>query len=166
MSIDRSPTSARRAPLWVVALVAVVTIVAAGFAVVAIRNLRATPQPVAALRLALAPPDDVTVGGGTDYPFGLSLAPDGRRLIFPAARQGATQLWLQDLTTGDLQSLPGTDDGVLPFWSPDGRAIGFFAAGKLRVLTFKNGAVRDVADAPAPRGAAWHPSGDIIFSPG
>src|SRR5687767_14352539 len=165
MSIDRSLTSTGRAPLWLVAVIAVVAIAAAGVAVVAVRNLRARPPSVPALRLALVPPDDLTVGGGTDYPFGLSLAPDGRRLVFPAARQGATQLWLLDLTTGDRQSLPGTEDGVLPFWAPDGRAVGFFAAGRLRLFAFEDGKVRDLADAPAPRGAAWHPNGDIVFAP-
>jgi Tol biopolymer transport system component len=165
MSIDRSLSTAGRAPLGAIVLIVIVAIAAAVFAVVALRNLRARPQLVPPLRLTLAPPDELTVGGGTDYPFGLSLAPDGRRLVFPAARQGATQLWLYDLTTADLQSLPGTVDAVLPFWSPDGRAVGFFAAGKLRVFSFEDGTVRDVADAPAPRGGAWHPAGDIIFAP-
>lgn len=123
------------------------------------------PRLSTALRLSLDLPDELSIGGGTDYPFGLSLAPDGRRLVFPAVSGGTIQLWLKDLTTGDTQPLPGTHDGVLPFWSPDGRNVGFFATGKLRVFAFENGRVIDVAEAPSPRGAAWHPNGDIIFAP-
>ena len=54
---------------------------------------------------------------------------------------------------------------MLPFWSPDGGSLGFFAGGKMRVFVFDDGSVRDLADAPSPRGAAWHPNGDIVFAP-
>ena len=53
----------------------------------------------------------------------------------------------------------------MPFWAPDGRAIGFFAGGRLKALTLENGSVADLAAAPSPRGGVWHPNGDIIFAP-
>ena len=155
-----------RASTWLISLLAIVAIAAAAGAVVVLRTLRASPSPAPpTLRLALNPPDNLTLGGGLDYPFGLSLAPDGRRLVFPAARVGLTQLWMRDLTTGETQALPGTDEGVLPFWAPDGRALAFFANKRLRVLTFEDAAIRDLAAAPSPRGGVWHESGDIIFAP-
>ncbi len=178
MSIDRRVhvTSVRhegfghhdagRARTWLVALVSVVVVAAAAVAGLALRNLRATSSlPAPALRLALHPPDDLAIGGAPDYPFGLALAPDGRRLVFPAAKAGQTQLWVRDLTTGETQALPGTDEGVMPFWAPDGRAIAFFANRRLRVMTLEDAAIRDLADAPAPRGGVWHENGDIIFAP-
>ncbi len=135
-------------------------------AIIALRNLRARPPVgVSPLRLALTLPEDLALGAGADYLFGLSLAPDGRRLVFPAARFGLMQLWLRDLTTGETQALPGTDEGVLPFWAPDGRAVGFFAGGRMRVITLENAGINDLANAPSPRGGAWHPGGDIIFAP-
>ena len=161
MSIDRSRTR----PLWPAFVIPLVI----GVAVLASFAWRArsveTPTVEPPLRLALAPPENLTIGGGTDYLFGLVLASDGRRLVFPASQAGHTQLYLRDLSTGELQPLPGTEDGVLPFWAPDGRAIGFFANGRLSALTLEDGQVRDLAAAPAPRGGAWHPGGDIIFSP-
>jgi hypothetical protein len=54
---------------------------------------------------------------------------------------------------------------VFPFWSPDGTSLGFFAEGKLRTIRLADNVVADVADAPVPHGAAWHPSGDLIFAP-
>lgn len=148
------------------ALLAAVTLAAAGLAFTGLRTFRAASSAATpALRLALTPLEELALGGGPDYPFGLSLAPDGRRLVFPAAKQGLTQLWVRDLTTGESQPLPGTEEGVLPFWAPDGRAIGFFANRRLRVITLEDAAVRDLADAPSPRGGAWHQGGDIIFAP-
>ena len=129
------------------------------------------PEPPQPLRLTLAHPDGLVVGGGLDYEFGLALGPDGRRLVFPAVNaagghhQGPGQLWLRDLRTNDLAALPGTDRGVMPFWSPDGASIGFFSDGKLRTLDVASGTVRDLADAPEPRGAAWLANGDIVFAP-
>ena len=113
----------------------------------------------------MTPPTGLTLGAGIDDPFGLAVAPDGRRIAMPASRSGQAQLWLHDLTTAETQPLPGTEDGVLPFWSPDGRSIGFFAAGELRVFTLDDGMVRTLAPAPSARGGVWHPDGDIVFAP-
>jgi Tol biopolymer transport system component len=92
------------------------------------------------------------------------LAPDGRRLVYPAAKAGVVTLWLHDLRTGDTSALPGTSQGVAPFWSADGTRVGFFAGAQLRVIDLAHGSVGSLADAPAPRGGAWNTTGDIIFA--
>jgi hypothetical protein len=53
----------------------------------------------------------------------------------------------------------------MPFWSPDGQRLGFFADGRLKTLALSAGQVVDLADAPAARGGVWHPDGSIIFAP-
>ncbi len=144
-------------------------LVAAVFALPAIRHWREQPLPPPEapqpLRAAWAAPDGLDIGAGEDYVFGLSLAPDGRRLAFPAVKAGVTSLWLQDLRTGDAQLVPGTDRGTLPFWSADGSSIGFFADGHLRVLDLGSGQITDIAEAASPRGGAWSASGELVFSP-
>jgi len=106
------------------------------------------------------------VGAGSDHPFGLALAPDGRRLAYPAARQGLVSLWLQDLSSGDARSLPSTDGAAAPFWSPDGTRIGFLAAGRVRAIDLASGSISDLAEAPFGRGGAWNEAGDLVFAPG
>lgn len=123
------------------------------------------PPPPAPLRLSLPLADGVVLGAGTTYPFGLALAPDGRRAVATATRDGEVALWLHDVTTGRAEALPGTGSGVLPFWSHDGKRIGYFANGRLHTLDLESGRVEDLADAPSPMGGAWQPSGDIIFAP-
>ena len=126
------------------------------------------PTPTPVLRLSLAHPAELVVGNGPAYPFGLAVAPDGRRVVFPAARADAdsasVQLWLRDLSSGALQALEGTKGSVLPFWSPDGTEIGFFAEGKLRSLRLSDHRVRDLADAPRPAGGAWEDDGAVVFA--
>ncbi len=112
------------------------------------------------------PPDAVEVGAGSDYPFGLALAPDGRRVVYPAARAGLVSLWLQDLSTGETRALPSTDGAATPFWSPDGSRVGFLSEGRLRALDLATGSVTDLVEAQAGRGGAWNQSGDLVFAPG
>ena len=138
-------------------------------AVPAVRHWRERPPapvpPAQPLRSAWIPPDGLDAGAGADYSFGLSLAPDGRQLVYPAAKAGVVSLWLHDLSSGTTRELPGTTGAAMPFWSPDTNRIGFFAAGKLRALDLVNGTTSDLADASAGRGAAWNREGVLVFAP-
>ena len=150
-------------------LAAVAVVLAALLAVPAIRHMRErppeSPPPPQPLFAAWSPGADVEPGAGGDYLFGLALAADGRRLVYPAAKAGVVALWLQDLRTGETRALPGSDRAVAPFWSADGTRIGFFADGQLRILDLTAGTVATLADAPSPRGAAWNVAGELVFAP-
>ena len=123
----------------------------------------APPQPET-VRSAWLPPETVEVGAGTDYPFGLALAPDGRQLVYPAAQAGGVSLWLQDLSTGDTRSLPATDGAVAPFWAPDGTRVVFSSQGRLHAIELAPGTVHELADAPATFGGTWNQAGDVVFA--
>lgn len=151
-------------------IVAAAAIVAAALlAVPAVRHWREQPPPPptppAPLRATLAVPDDLAIGAGAGYVFGLTLAADGRRLVYPAARAGVISLWLHDLATGAVRPLPDTDQAAAPFWSADGTRVGFFANGQLRIIDLRSGASSTLTDAPSPRGGAWNAAGDIVFAP-
>ena len=120
--------------------------------------------PLQPLRAAWLPDESLHVGAGTDYPFGLAISPDGRKLVYPAARAGTVSLWLQSLTTNETRALPSTDGAAAPFWAPDGTRVGFFAAGRIRAIDLATGSVTDLAEAPSGRGAAWNTAGDLIFA--
>lgn len=111
------------------------------------------------------PPPQVEPGAGSDFPFGLALSPDRRRLVYPATRAGAVALQLDDLTTGRSAVLPSTDGAVSPFWSTDGQRVGYFADGRVRMIDLASGTVTDLADAPNGRGGAWNTAGDLVFAP-
>jgi Tol biopolymer transport system component len=61
--------------------------------------------------------------------------------------------------------VPGTEKARAPFWSPDSRALGFFAAGKLKTIDLSGGAPHTVCDASRSTGGSWSPDGTIIFVP-
>lgn len=65
--------------------------------------------------------------------FRPSWAPDGRRLV---TSDGASlRIW--DPATGESAPIPGTEDGVLAAWSPDGEWIAFVKPERTDTLRFR-----------------------------
>ena len=98
-------------------------------------------------------------------PTAFAISPDGRRLVFVAFRNGQTQLFLRSLDGDSTQPLSGTEAANLPFWSPDGRSVGFFALQELKRIDIDGGLVQTVARAQPGPGATWGPDGMILFAP-
>jgi serine/threonine protein kinase len=94
-----------------------------------------------------------------------TLSPDGSKLVFVGYSSAFSSLWVRDLKTGAVTSLPGTEQPIFPFWSPDSSMLGFFANGKLRTIPAAGGAVQIICPALAGRGGSWNSSGTIIFTP-
>jgi len=94
------------------------------------------------------------------------ISPDETKLAFAAIDQnGAIKLWTRSLKASDATAIPGTDVVASPFWSPDGRSLGFFAGGKLKTVELGGGNLQILADSSSPGPAAWAPDGTILFKP-
>ena len=153
---DRQAVHPRRTrPLGLAALCAVA-------AVLAVWQLthRDTPLPPV-VRLRIDPPPGTALD-----PRGPAFAvfPDGARLGSAACGQSGCRLYLRALDRIDSTEIEGTDDAAAPFFSPDGRWIGFFGAGKLKKVALSGGAPVVLADAPQTYGAAWLPDHAIAFA--
>ena len=85
--------------------------------------------------------------------------------MFVANGDKGSQLWLRSLDQATAQPLAGTEGALYPFWSPDSRALGFFADAKLKRMDLPASPPRVLADAPATRGGTWNRDGVIVFSP-
>ena len=98
---------------------------------------------------------------------GVAVSPDGTMVAFVVGlvARSENELWVRSLETMSARRLEDTQGAALPFWSPDGRRIGFFANSKLKVVTVSGGRVETLADAPSGRGAAWNRSNVILFAP-
>ena len=152
-----SSTSRGRPALM--AALAVAAAVIAAMAVPTMRYLRETPpSSLPETRLEITTP-------ATDEPASFALSPDGRQIVFVASGDGASRLWLRSLSTTTAQPLAGTEGAVFPFWSPDSRAIGFFAGNTLRRLDLGGGAPRTLAPALSARGGTWNVDDVIVFAP-
>ena len=130
---------------------------------------RGQPAAVAELvRFPVYPPPGTAFTGtiSTSVPVPqFALSPDGRTLVFAAAPDGVKPtLWLRSFDEVAARLLPGTEDAARPFWSPDGRSIGFVAEGKLKRIPSLGGPVQVFAEnVGVPRGASWAASGMVYF---
>jgi serine/threonine protein kinase len=98
----------------------------------------------------------------------LALSPDGRTLAMVAYSSAANKyvLWTYEVGGRGTKLVQGTEDASYPFWSPDGRSVGFFSQGKLkRVDVFSGRSPQVVCDAAHGRGGAWSRDGVILFAP-
>jgi Tol biopolymer transport system component len=97
----------------------------------------------------------------------LALSPDGRMLVMVgySAQANDYMLWTSDLGGRRATLLDGTQGAAYPFWSPDGKSIGYFADGKLKKMDVSGGQPQVLCDAPNGRGGAWNRDGVILFAP-
>ena len=150
---ESAPAPVRRTAPWIAACGALAVVATAGW------MRRAEPAAPGSLRMSVTAPD------GARFRYaGLAISPEGTRIAFSAVKDGAPQLWIRDLTTGEDRPLEGTGQAVNPFWSPDGEHLSFFDAGKLKRMEAKGGLIRTLCDAGADGNGWWDPNGGIYFT--
>jgi Tol biopolymer transport system component len=140
-------------------LVAVAVLAAIAFAILYFRR---PPVPEAhTVRFFVQPPDQGTISGGG----GQHISPDGLKLVYPVTdADGRRLLWTRPIDSLIAQPLAGTEDASNPFWSPDSRFIGFYAAGgKLKKVEFTGGPTQVLTDVQVRGGGAWSREGVIVF---
>ncbi len=95
-----------------------------------------------------------------------ALSPDGRYLAFAAnrVRAGSGALWVRAFDAADATVVEGTEGAEYAFWSPDSRSVGFFAGGKLKVVSADGSGLRELCDAPAGSGGTWNAEDVILFA--
>ncbi len=101
---------------------------------------------------------------GATYLHSLALSPDGKTLAMSVTRAGKGELWLRRMDQIEAHAVRGAEEGKYPFWSPDGRWVGFFAQGKLKKVAAGGGPAETLCDSPSPRGATWGPDRTILFA--
>jgi serine/threonine-protein kinase len=105
-----------------------------------------------------------TVGMGRPSRTAIALSPDGRFLAF-VAREGERQrLYVRGLDEAEARPLAGTDGADSPFFSPDGRSLGFWAAGAIRRVAIDGGPPVEVCPSAPLAGAAWPAPDEIVFA--
>ncbi len=116
----------------------------------------------------LPPPPGTTFHVYGANPGAFALSPDGRRLAFGARNaDGSSRLWVRDLAALEAYPVPGGEDPLYVFWSPDSRSLGFFAKGRLKVVEASPSPPppRELAEVIEARGGSWGPDGTILYAP-
>jgi serine/threonine-protein kinase len=108
----------------------------------------------------LQPPP--TGGGGR-----VAISPDGRAIVFAGPGQGSSQLWLRRLDQLTSTPIAGTEGGYAPFFSPDGRKVGFIRNGSsLRVASLDGTPTLTLIDTANTTSGDWSDDGWIYVEGG
>jgi serine/threonine-protein kinase len=138
-------------------------VLAAAFGIYQYSSSQIPPAAIASSHFTIVLPEGVEMVNTNMAP--LAIAPDGRTIAFPGRRAGKTLLFVNDISTGETRALEGTDDVRSPFFSPDGRWIGFFGKSKLQRISVNGTSRQEIADAADARGGTWGTDDVIYFAP-
>jgi serine/threonine-protein kinase len=115
--------------------------------------------------------DGATDGEAVSATFRFRISPvaisrDGRKLVYGVDDpDGTRRLYLRELGRLDAQPIRGAENGVSPFFSPDGEWVGFVADGDLRVVRSTGGTPRTLASVGNFKGGEWTDGEHILYAP-
>jgi Tol biopolymer transport system component len=163
---EAAPAATQPAGWWRAVVVGLATLVAgsviAGLTVWTL--MRPAPQRPARWPLTPSAGESMTSQTGTD----IAISPDGTRIVYIADRNGTRQLYLRRTDQLGTAAIPGTEDAIAPFFSPDGEwvAFGAYPEGKLKKVSLLGGPPVTICDVPDLRNASWGDGGTIVFASG
>ena len=106
---------------------------------------------------ALAPPG---AGGGAR----VAVSPDGRAIVYTGPGDGAPRLWYRRLDQLSATPITGTEGASSPFFSPDGRRIGFIKAGtSVRIASLDGAPTVTLSDKANSTSGDWSDDDWIYF---
>jgi serine/threonine protein kinase len=153
--------AAARMPRWqLAAIISSTAIVAALAAAVIVWNLRPNPPAAVARFSFVLPEEQASSRGGRPT---ITISPDGQNIVYQANRQ----LYLRPISDVDARPIEGTNlDVAAPFFSPDGKWIGFYAASerKLKKVAITGGAAVTISEMEFPYSASWATDDQILLA--
>ncbi len=133
---------------------------------------RPAPAPAAeaqTVRFTMPAPAGLRFGSSmsTIETVTLAFSPEGTRLAFIATgADGVSRIVIRSLDSEEVRPVAGSERAHSAFWSPDGRSLAFFAAGKLKRVDQSGGAAIVICDVSTASGltGSWGSNGDILFA--
>ena len=149
-------TADRRSPAIAITASVIVAAVVTGFAVWSLRP--SNPREVSRFTYEIPPETPLRVRNRNV----VAASPDGRQFVYNTAEG----LHLRSLDQLESRLLPGTEATlVAPFFSPDGRSVGFSQQSQLKRVSLSGGAPVAIAEHSSPlASASWAADGTIFFA--
>ena len=158
LAASPSPAARHQRKHWIPVLAATL---AAALAAVAGWTLKpSAPLPIVRSQIVLPADQRFTSANGRQI---LAISPDGTRLVYGANNQ----LYQRNLSEPEGRPIPGTEQSISPFFSPDGHWIGYYsvADSTIKKAPTAGGPPIPILKTPFVYGTSW--AGDhIVFSDG
>jgi serine/threonine-protein kinase len=159
-----APAAGGRARYRLPAAIAIVVL--GGIAALAWLRPGTTESPSRFVRrfpVTLSPAEQLSGGVGSL----LALSPDGQTLVYLAVVDDVFRLYRRTLDELDTAPIPGTEDAAAhPFFSPDGRWVGFHSGPAVMKVALAGGRPVGLGTVSGgePRGASWGEDDSIIVA--
>ena len=140
----------------------VLLVSAIGFIVVAQFRPTALPLPPVQRFDIVLPPNALWVG---DILSGLAFSPDGTMLAYNGQdSSGQRQLYLRPLDQHNAIPISGSEDGQFPFFSPDGRWVGYRVGNRIVKTPVRGGSPETVCETNGAGLGTWLESNTVVFT--
>ncbi len=117
-----------------------------------------------AIRLSFDPPRDLAFND--TMPDAAVISPDGQKIAFTAtSAAGKNMIYVRNLDSSEVKLLPGSENALEPFWSPDSRSIAYGSNGKLKRSDLTGANAQVLCDSARLIGGSWSKDGIIVFAP-
>ena len=94
----------------------------------------------------------------------LDVSPDGRSLVYVGMSGGESRLFERRLDSFEVRPLPGTEGAIHPFFSPDGRWVGFLTNDKVKTYSFATGTTNTLGDVTTGAVGTWTKDDQIFVA--
>jgi serine/threonine-protein kinase len=119
---------------------------------------------VAPAERLLSVPADNTYGEQRPSQIAMAVSPDGRNVVFSAVQEDVQRLYLRPIDQLQATPIQDTEGGTSPFFSPDGKWIGFWAHGAINKVAVAGGPATSVCETGPIFGASWADNEAIVFA--
>ncbi len=117
------------------------------------------PGPLGRFAIQLEPITSL----GSGFAQQVALSPDGTVLAFVGRGPRGNQIYVRGMADSLPRPVAGTEGGFGPFFSPDGRQIGFWSPQRLQRVPVEGGSPTVIADS-AGAWAAWTGGGAVVYA--
>jgi eukaryotic-like serine/threonine-protein kinase len=93
----------------------------------------------------------------------LDISPDGRTLVYVGSSKGSVRLYARQLDTFEVRPLAGTEGALHPFFSPDGRSVGFLTNDKVKTYSFTSGTATTICDVSVAVIGTWTADDQLFY---
>ena len=138
-------------------------IVAAAVVALWVQRPQETRERRGPARVSIELPPEVAVyviGRGSS----VAISPDAQRVVYVATAGDSTRLLTRPLDGLESSPVPGTEGATNPFFSPDGRWIGFWSDRSLKKAPAAGGVATKMVENASFLGAAWAEDDTVLYS--
>ena len=158
-----TPAFARRQRVTTAASLVLAAVALAGWAWSTVQLRRVEPPVAVRFAFSTAPSQPLGVTLGRT----IALSPDGRIVVYATTDSaGRQQLFKRALDDTVQRPIPGTENALQPFFSPDGRSLGFFDSHQLKKVPVDGGTPTPLTDLQDMTGASWGRDGIVVSTNG